>query len=71
MDEPSQQPHSEFFSLRLWHEILGEGETEWRGRIQHVTSGDTRYFRDWQTLIDFLVEVLSNLDEDPNMTLGP
>jgi hypothetical protein len=50
---------------------MGEGEAEWRGRVQHVTSGNMRYFRDWKALIDFLVEVLSNLDEDSNLNLGP
>jgi hypothetical protein len=70
VDTPAKLPHSEYFSLRLWREELGEGMTEWRGRVQHVTSGNARYFRDWQALIGFLVEVLSNFDEDSKPTSG-
>jgi hypothetical protein len=58
--EMEQQQHSShLFTLRLWREDLGGSETEWRGKVQHVTSGEVRYFRDWPTLIAFLQQVLS------------
>ena len=38
---------------------MGSGQTEWRGKIQHVPSGETRYCRDWSTLVAFLLEMLS------------
>ena len=47
-------PHSQLFTLSLWQEDLGEGVSEWRGKVRHVPSGETRYFRDWPTLIAFL-----------------
>ena len=28
-----------------------EGRAEWRGKVQHVTSGEVRYFRDWPGLV--------------------
>jgi hypothetical protein len=44
--------------LRLWPEELGKGQTDWRGKVQHVSSGEARYFRDWPTLEAFLNELL-------------
>ena len=43
--------HSQLFMVRVWCEVLGEGRTEWRGKVQHVTSGEARYFRGWQGLV--------------------
>jgi hypothetical protein len=50
--------HSHLFVLHLWQEDLGEGQVEWRGKVQHMASGDAYYFRDWQTLIVRLQEML-------------
>jgi len=47
---------SELFTVRLWREDQGEGRVEWRGKVRHVLSGQTRYFRDWQVLLAFLQE---------------
>jgi hypothetical protein len=33
--------------VRMWLEPLGDGQTEWRGKVQHVPSGESRYFREW------------------------
>ena len=30
---------------------MGEGQWEWRGKVQHVGSGEAFYFREWQALI--------------------
>ncbi len=54
-----QQPHrSHLFTVRLWLEELGAGQTEWRGKLQSVTSGEVRYFRAWSALIDHLIAML-------------
>ena len=50
--------HAQLFMLRIWREELGQGQREWRGKVQHVTSGEARYFRDWATLIAVLQEIL-------------
>ena len=42
------------FTLRVWPELVEPESIEWRGRIQHHGSGETRYFRDWATLIAFI-----------------
>ncbi len=55
-DHPA--PRSHVFILRIWPEEMGGGEIEWRGKVQHVTSGEARYFRDWPTLQTFVEELL-------------
>lgn len=55
-DQPAQDSH--LFMLRLWLEDLGSGHTDWRGKVQHVTSGEARYFRDWPTLEAFVEGLL-------------
>ena len=56
--KPQPHPHSYLFMLKVWAEELGDGQWEWRGQVQHVKSGETRYFRDWSTLITFLEAAL-------------
>jgi hypothetical protein len=52
--------HSQLFMLRLWREDLGEGQLEWRGKVQHMASGEAYYFRDWSALIACLQQILGN-----------
>jgi len=59
--EPFQH-HTHLFTLRLWPEALGDDQIEWRGKVQHVLSGEARYFRDWTALVAFLLETLPHLD---------
>jgi hypothetical protein len=59
-DQPAQS--SQLFMLRLWPEDLGSGQTDWRGRVQHVNSGEARYFRDWGTLEAFVEKLLTSSD---------
>jgi hypothetical protein len=58
-DKPGQFHYrSHLFTVRLWAEEIGGGQREWRGRIQHVTSGEAYYFRDWPTLIAHILKLL-------------
>jgi hypothetical protein len=50
MDTAHPPAHSHLFTLRVWREDLGQGQSEWRGEVHDVVSGDRRYFRDWSTL---------------------
>lgn len=52
-DAPSP-PRSHFFSVRVWREDLGENQHEWRGRVQHIASGEAFYFRQWSELVSLL-----------------
>ncbi|GAB4411712.1 MAG: hypothetical protein Fur0044_05820 [Anaerolineae bacterium] len=56
-DSPS--PRSHLFTVRVWLEELSYGQTEWRGQVQHVLSGKSRYFRNWASLLAFLQEMVS------------
>jgi hypothetical protein len=55
-------PHSYLFTLRIWAEEIGDNKQEWRGRVQHVPSGETQYFREWQSLVAHLQTMLSKND---------
>jgi hypothetical protein len=50
----SNARQSQLFTLRLWQEQIDDRRSEWRGQVQEVTTGEARYFRDWQTLIEHL-----------------
>ncbi len=64
----AEQPRpSELFTVRLWREQLND-HYEWRGKVQHVTSGETRYFRDWQGLVARMQEML-NASESKDVNL--
>jgi hypothetical protein len=56
------QKKSQLFTVRLWAEDLGDGRIEWRGQVQHVISGETHYFREWPTLIAWLVAMLAPME---------
>jgi len=75
MTEEGRPHRSHLFTLRLWQEAWGDGQTEWRGQVQHVLSGEVRYFRQWLALIAHLVEIVgraeaSQGDEDEDEEAG-
>ena len=59
----AQRPRPHLFMVRVWLEDLGDGNTEWRGQVKHVLSGEVRYFRDWLILITILQEMLAEPEE--------
>lgn len=59
LDHLELPQRSHLFTVRVWREDLGEGRSEWRGKVQHVLSGEARYFRDWATLIAAFEEMLN------------
>lgn len=60
IQDASELARPQLFTVRVWQEDLGEGRVEWRGKVQHVASGEAHYFRDWETLIEYLQDVLEN-----------
>ena len=41
------------------HGILGaQSQIEWRGQVRHPLSGETRYFRSWSWLVEYLLAML-------------
>lgn len=51
-------PRSHLFTVRLWLEPFGDDQSEVRMVVQHVLSGERRYFRDWGRLRAYLQEKL-------------
>ena len=49
---------SQLFTVRVWLDDLDDGRLEWRGKLQCVVTGETRYFREWSALLRFLSEML-------------
>lgn len=64
MKEPNQPPRSHLFTIRVWEEPIGAEQSEWRGKVQLLTNGDARYFRDWATLAPLLLTMLSESEPD-------
>ncbi len=64
-DRPAQRSH--LFMLRLWLEDLGNGQTGWRGKIQHVNSSEVRYFRNWATMEAFVEELVFYIKQEGNL----
>ena len=61
-DYPESPQRSDLFTVRLWREDLGDGRSEWRGKVQHVLSGEALYFREWAALIAALQEMLKTCE---------
>lgn len=62
MDNSSHSHRSHLFTVRVWQEEIGADKTEWRGKVQLVTSGEVCYFREWEALAPLLATMLSELD---------
>lgn len=56
--ENSFEYNSHLFTVRVWQEEISHTDAEWRGRLQHVPSGQVYYFRNWGTLIRHLLSML-------------
>jgi hypothetical protein len=57
MESASQRSH--LFTVRVWQEELDKDRVEWRGKVQLMTSGEVRYFREWDALVPLLLTMLS------------
>jgi hypothetical protein len=42
----------------MWTGGEGDGSIEWRGKVQHVVSGEAHHFQDWPTLTHLLLAML-------------
>lgn len=70
-NEADQSPQSShLFMLRLWLEDLGGGQINWRGKVQHVNSGEVRYFRDWLTMEIFVEELIYKINPEGSIRNG-
>jgi hypothetical protein len=67
-DLPTSSSH--LFMVRLWLEDLGNGEYDWRGKVQYVNSGEARYFHDWSTLELFFESLLNKHNSEESYAKG-
>jgi hypothetical protein len=44
--------HGQLFTVRAWVESGDGGQAAWRFKVQHVLSGEARYFHDCQALVE-------------------
>ena len=54
----NQTLSSHLFTLRIWDEQDEDGQIRWRGKLRHVPSDTTHYFRDWAALVPLLLSML-------------
>jgi hypothetical protein len=61
---PPDQPHprTHLFTMRVWFEPFGCDQGELRLRVTHVLSGETRSFRTWPDVLDFLLDKVKASD---------
>ena len=62
--EPKTHDNARTFIVRMWLEDLGDGRTEWRGRVQDVQTGKVTFFRDWERLATTIQEMLASGTSD-------
>lgn len=62
MHDDATHPASHLFMLRVWREALGDGQSEWRGQVRHVLTGETYYFRQWDQLREMLQRCTPGFD---------
>jgi hypothetical protein len=63
MPTRENEARSYLFTVRVWPEAVGDDRVEWRGKVQHVTSGEALFFRDWRSLVEFLEGALPSKHE--------
>ena len=55
---------SHLFTVQVRKDELGDGQGEWRGKVQHVHSGETFYFHEWTTLVAEIMNILEETESD-------
>lgn len=56
--------YSYLFTVRLWREGRCDGDSELRGEVRHVLTGEVRYFREWDALSTYLMNKVKELESD-------
>ncbi len=68
MPDYTERPQNTFV-VRIWQEWRGddvEQEPGWRGRVEHVQSGEGMTFRDLRQLLAFMERFVALLAVPPN-----
>lgn len=62
MEKPRASSHPYLFTVRMWAEEIEAGQFEWRGKVQFLATGETRYFRAWAGLVPLLQTLLAEVE---------
>jgi hypothetical protein len=65
MTEDQGRYRKHLFSVRVWLENSGDGQMEWRGKVQYVPNGEVRYFRGWPSLAAMMQAMLPDATTNP------
>ena len=63
-------PSNQLFTVHVWAEQLGTGQTEWRGRVTSLVGGKVAYFRTWDALIAYMQTALDETVGTTNLQDG-
>jgi len=55
MEAGGRRSSSHLFLVRLWAQPDLRGRPNWRGKLQHIPSGEAHSFEDWTSLVVFLL----------------
>ncbi len=58
----SERNRSHLFTVRLWQEQMDNQQMEVRGKVRHVLSGETRYFRHMTGLTEWLAAYFNSVE---------
>ena len=58
-DREIQDKRSHLFIMRIWSEELGDGQQEWRGKVQLSPTGTVQYFRGLRSLSALVESMLA------------
>ena len=64
LERSNVHSRSHLFTIRVWEEEVETNQSEWRGKIQLLSSGEVRYFREWATLVPLLLMMLSESEPE-------
>ena len=70
MGTTARSSHTRLFTVQLWLEELGDGQAEWRGKLQNVENGEEHYFRQWAA-VGRLLRGMVPRAEDSLQAKGP
>lgn len=60
--------YTHLFVIRIWAQDIENGRREWRGRVQHVPSGEVHYFREWADMLDIVRHMLPDMGGDEGIS---
>ncbi len=57
------------FVIRLWHEADAAGQSHWRGRVEHVGTGEVRYVERVVEVTGYITSWLASTDNTHKLRL--